>query len=345
MLKLILLFISSSCIAMSPITKRLSWELAEATEKGKVATVSSLLRKKASIFLSIGGKTVLHRAARKGFLEIVTILLAHGASLETKDRRGRTALYCAIAGKHLEIAKLLISLGADSMTRDNIGRTLLHRAARGGFLEGIKLLLAQGAPVNAKDSRGNTPLYYASQSGHIETIDLLAKHNAPLLTQNIRLRTPLHRAAYKRKKQACKKLLLCMCTRYLAKTMPHIRERIKTVLLCLKRKGLPRDLHYVLLSANRTLKAELLLSSLNNEYVLECLAYTEPHSIGGRMYISPSEGISLLCHYLTLPLQTACKLVDKKDQRPCDITISPTLIKLLDPEQLEETISLLFSES
>ncbi len=341
MVILLLLFISSSCIAMNSTTKRLSWELAEATEKGKVDRVSSLLRKKASIVLSIGGKTVFHRAARKGFLEIVTILLAHGASLKTKDRRGRTALYCAIAGKNLEIAKLLISLGADCMTRDNNNQTLLHRAARGGFLEGIRLLLAQGASVNTKDSRGNTPLHCASQFGHIDTIDLLVKHNAHLLTQNIRLRTPLHRAASKRKNQACKKLLLCMATRYLTETMPRIKERIETVLLCLKRKKVPRDLHYVLLSANRTLKTELLLYTLKNAYKITARA--KPYSIHAKMYISPSEGISLLSHYLTLPLQTACKLIDKNNQRPCDITISPTLVKLLDPERLEETIPVLFS--
>lgn len=51
--------------------------------------------------------TPLHKAASMGHLEIVRILLEHGADLSPKDKWGKTALEQAEAEGHEEVAALI----------------------------------------------------------------------------------------------------------------------------------------------------------------------------------------------------------------------------------------------
>jgi len=108
--------------------------------------------------------TSLMRAAFAGDIELVKLLLAHGADphIESKDRE--TSLMAAsglafINGYHrqrppaerLEVVKLLIELGEDVNAADGYGITALMGAANLGDLEVVKYLVEKGADLAAHD--------------------------------------------------------------------------------------------------------------------------------------------------------------------------------------------------
>jgi ankyrin repeat protein len=102
------------------------------------------------------GRTALHLAAMNGHLEIVKLLLEHGADVnaKTKEGYGYTALHSAASNGHLEIVKLLLEHGADVNAKTKYGGyTALHSATMNGHLEIVKLLLEHGADVNAKTKK------------------------------------------------------------------------------------------------------------------------------------------------------------------------------------------------
>jgi ankyrin repeat protein len=72
------------------------------------------------------GHTPLQYAAESGCLEIVKLLLKHGASINDGGRGTGTALHYASRNNHLEIVRELIKQGADVNDRDIFGRTPLH---------------------------------------------------------------------------------------------------------------------------------------------------------------------------------------------------------------------------
>jgi ankyrin repeat protein len=58
------------------------------------------------------GWTPLHRASINGALEVVRLLLEHGADVEAKDNDGETALQVAAYKGHDEVVELLREHGA-----------------------------------------------------------------------------------------------------------------------------------------------------------------------------------------------------------------------------------------
>jgi ankyrin repeat protein len=108
--------------------------------------------------------TALMRAAFSGDIELVKLLLAHGADPHIVSSDRETTLMAAsgtgfINGYHrvrppaerLEVVKLLVSLGEDVNAADGYGITPLMVAANLGDIEIVKYLIAQGADLAAHD--------------------------------------------------------------------------------------------------------------------------------------------------------------------------------------------------
>ena len=108
-------------------------------------------------------KSSLMNAAWKGHTEIVNLLLARGADLEVKDKRGMTGLMFAAWENHTDILKLLLEKGASVDARDENKWTAMMRAAVKGHTESMLMLLEKGADVNAASSEGDTALIRAAQ--------------------------------------------------------------------------------------------------------------------------------------------------------------------------------------
>ncbi|WP_165227137.1 ankyrin repeat domain-containing protein [Aquisphaera insulae] len=101
-------------------------------------------------------------------LEMVRILIAHGADLEARDEAGgRTALMHAAEEAREDIVRVLLEAGAKVDARDDRdSRTALHWAAHAGRTGAARLLIAAGADVLAEDADGLTPEDLARRGRH-----------------------------------------------------------------------------------------------------------------------------------------------------------------------------------
>ena len=116
----------------------------------------------------------INSAAVTGDIETVKQHLAAGADVNGWPDEGGQAppLYWAAHEGHKEIVELLIANGADVNAKDRRGETSLHAAALSPRKEIAELLIAEGADVNAKDQKGKTPL----DTAYGQTAELLRKH-------------------------------------------------------------------------------------------------------------------------------------------------------------------------
>lgn len=78
------------------------------------------------------GLTVMHDAAREGFIDSVRVLVDHGADANLVDGQGNLPLHLVAREGHLEVVRLLIGRTANPQTPNYLGYTacqlaLLHQ--------------------------------------------------------------------------------------------------------------------------------------------------------------------------------------------------------------------------
>jgi ankyrin repeat protein len=114
------------------------------------------------------GATAFLRASQSGDVELMRLLLEHGADPKINTKLGVTPL-AAAAGigwvegvtserspeQTVEAVRLLLELGVDPNFQADTGRVALHGAAHKGATEVVKVLVAAGARMDIRDF-GNT---------------------------------------------------------------------------------------------------------------------------------------------------------------------------------------------
>jgi len=141
----------------------------DSTETRTIFTMQWLYEDGAAPFL---------RAAQSGDLELMKLLLAHGADPKVPTANNVTALAVAAgigwvqgvtyersAEDSLEAVKLCLELGIDPNQVDTDGRTALHGAAHKGRNEVVQLLVDHGAKLDARDG-GSRDTVHGDLVGH-----------------------------------------------------------------------------------------------------------------------------------------------------------------------------------
>ena len=154
--------------------------------------------------------TALTLASAGGHVELVSLLLARGADVEHRDKKGFTSLILAAAGGHTHVVTMLLDHNADieaqlESTRD----TAISLACSGGRYEVVEVLLRRGANKEHRNASDYTPLCLASSGGHVNIIRLLLMHGGEINSRtNSRLGiSPLMLAAMNGHVQAVSLLL------------------------------------------------------------------------------------------------------------------------------------------
>jgi len=113
-------------------------------------------------------RTPLHVGASYGNTDVIRLLVDNRASVDQTDVYGSTALHLAVVNCHLDAAQELIDCRTDVNAYDNNGWTALHLAAEQGHLLMIKLLIGSKAHVECQTKFGRTPLHWACCRGHLQ---------------------------------------------------------------------------------------------------------------------------------------------------------------------------------
>jgi hypothetical protein len=102
-------------------------------------------------------------------------LLEQGADISATDDHGAMALHRAAGRGYEEMVRLLLEKGADLTARDSNGFTPLHVATARADEAILNILLENGADWSAKDKNECTALSYAMSAGNEAVIKLLVE--------------------------------------------------------------------------------------------------------------------------------------------------------------------------
>jgi ankyrin repeat protein len=137
-------------------------------------------------------------------VSVAGLLLKHGVDVNTRNKNHLTPLHVASYVGNIEIVLLLLDHGADpeSNAEGHIGEKPLHQVSYGKYRspeDGVRvaqLLLERGADVNTRRKDDQTPLHVASYFGNVEMVLLLLDHGAdPEAAWGDQEAKPLHRVS------------------------------------------------------------------------------------------------------------------------------------------------------
>jgi ankyrin repeat protein len=153
--------------------------------------------------------TALHSAACGGHVNVIEMLLAHGANVSAKGAEGETPLHIAASAAKPAALELLAAKGADVGMTSVEGNTALHWAARAEVATAarkdahkdlccckldkarqhehldhsksdcIAALLKLGADPMVENAAGMSPLAVAVVAGHEDVVKALVAHSPP----------------------------------------------------------------------------------------------------------------------------------------------------------------------
>jgi ankyrin repeat protein len=145
-------------------------------------------------------RTALHCACINGHLQIVKLLVDHGASLQVIDNNGMTAFLAAAGAESLDVLKFMEEKGSDINALARDGRTSLHVCAAGNSISNMEYLLQLPALTHSLSTRtqnGRMVLHCAVEAGALETTRFVLQRSghAELLSKTDDGHSCLHYAA------------------------------------------------------------------------------------------------------------------------------------------------------
>jgi len=144
------------------------------------------------------GYTALHLATKSNHIDLFSILLKGGASINSRTRdEGETPLILASENNNVGCVERLLDLKADINAQDSVGETALTSAARDNFPDVVKLLIVRKINPLLCTTSGKTPLEIADERKH----ELIVKFILNASETNTLLREAIRTSKYKQLKE------------------------------------------------------------------------------------------------------------------------------------------------
>jgi ankyrin repeat protein len=175
------------------------------------ADTCKLLLERAALLLDAKdaeGWTPLMYAVYHGRLDMVELLLQHGADIEAVENSNSTALIVASFAKQASVALYLLQAGANMTAVDCDGHTALTAAVQAGSLASVQLLLDHGADIKEIDKEGQNALFTAALEGHVFMLEVLTQHGLDATSVDNKGMTLLMAAAASEHQAAAEWLIL-----------------------------------------------------------------------------------------------------------------------------------------
>lgn len=127
-------------------------------------------------------RTCLHWAVLHGDSETTTLILQQGrVNPNAADAQGETPLLLAARRGYKDLLQLLLEMGAAVDLCNAAGITPLINSAFFGHLPAVELLLGRGADIRAVDlAQGRSALHWAAMNDHADVARALLTHRALL---------------------------------------------------------------------------------------------------------------------------------------------------------------------
>ncbi|KAK3607466.1 hypothetical protein CHS0354_015615 [Potamilus streckersoni] len=171
------------------------YELQLAIQEGNHKMAEQLLNIGLDLNTAITEQTPLTVAAIVGDIEMVKLLLKHGANPLVKDNQGQTAFHVASRFGHIPVLEVLFSHGVDVDIPNIQCETGLVCAAAHGKFETVLFLLSKGANPNKPNHSGIFPIHYAAGSGNDIVTSSIIENGGDIHVLDALGNTPLHVAA------------------------------------------------------------------------------------------------------------------------------------------------------
>ncbi|UYV72886.1 hypothetical protein LAZ67_10001072, partial [Cordylochernes scorpioides] len=136
----------------------------------------------------------LWAAAAEGHLNIVQLLVSHGANINATTSEHSTPLRAACYDGYLDIVRYLVENHADIYSGADEDHTCFMEACYNGHTRIVQFLLNSGFDINTKDITGETGLHSCAYSGNLAIMKMLLKLGAKM-SANVDGITPMMAAA------------------------------------------------------------------------------------------------------------------------------------------------------
>jgi len=141
------------------------------------------------------GECGVHIAAGLGRLEMLKVLVAHGANLGVADQQGDSAVYWAARQGHAPVIRFLVEHGVHVNQQNKLGESCLHAGCKYGHTAVVEYLVSIHTNIDLQDSHKESGLHIAAWHGFPRIVEVLCQAGANLDIKNEDDETPLHVAA------------------------------------------------------------------------------------------------------------------------------------------------------
>lgn len=158
------------------VTATNSTPLIEAIQHGYTQIITYLLEKGANPERGRYYASPLYYAAKKGNVDAVKCLIAHGANIDGVGDPLFTPLAAACFHGKKHVVEYLVEHKADIHKKCRFFKSsLVHMATSMGHIDIVKYLLDHGADISIVDAKGRTPLALAKEREHTEIVAYLER--------------------------------------------------------------------------------------------------------------------------------------------------------------------------